>query len=113
MPDDPHHASQIIVLAFLPSIHTIIKHRIYTMKIILFLAIILISIIAVFCNKTNWPELVGRPGAEAEAIIHEDDASLLVQIIPENSMVTMDYRLDRVRVFVNKEGTVVRAPRVG
>jgi uncharacterized membrane protein len=100
----------------LASVHHVVhrvEHRTYTMKIILFLAIILISIIAVFCNKTNWPELVGRPGAEAEAIIHEDDASLLVQIIPENSMVTMDYRLDRVRVFVNKEGTVVRAPRVG
>jgi hypothetical protein len=33
--------------------------------------------------------------------------------IPNNSMVTMDYRTDRVRVFVDSEGKVSRPPRVG
>lgn len=83
------------------------------MKTLLFVAILLISVVAVFCGKAEWPELVGRPGAEAEETIHQDDASLLVQLVPENSMVTMDYRLDRVRVFVDKEEIIVTTPRVG
>lgn len=83
------------------------------MKLLLFLAIIVLSFIAVFCRKEEWPELVGRPGTEAEKLIHEDDPSLTVQVLPENSMVTMDYRMDRVRVFVDDEGSVAGVPRLG
>jgi len=36
-----------------------------------------------------------------------------VQVIPEGSPVTMDMRMDRVRVFVHPDGTVARAPRIG
>jgi hypothetical protein len=32
--------------------------------------------------------------------------------VKEGSMLTMDYRTDRVRVFVNKQGIVVRTPGI-
>jgi hypothetical protein len=36
-----------------------------------------------------------------------------VVAINENSPVTMDYRTDRVRVFVNDKGIVTRVPTTG
>ena len=36
-----------------------------------------------------------------------------IQILPENSMVTMDYIEDRVRIFTDGEGKVVRPPMIG
>jgi hypothetical protein len=36
-----------------------------------------------------------------------------VHVVPENSMVTMDFREDRVRIFVDGEGKVVSAPTLG
>jgi hypothetical protein len=36
-----------------------------------------------------------------------------VQIVPAGSMVTMDYRTDRVRVRVNQQGKVTSPPSVG
>ena len=35
------------------------------------------------------------------------------QIVPPGSMVTRDYRLDRVRIFTNDDGKVDRAPKSG
>jgi hypothetical protein len=31
----------------------------------------------------------------------------------QDAMVTMDFREDRVRIFVDEEGKVVRPPRIG
>ena len=64
-------------------------------------------------NKEEWPELAGKTGEEAKAAILEDDSKLQVDVLPEGSMVTMDYRLDRVRIFVDEAGKVARAPRKG
>lgn len=36
-----------------------------------------------------------------------------VVVVPDDSPITMDYRTDRVRVFVNKDGIVIRTPRTG
>ena len=33
--------------------------------------------------------------------------------MPEGSMVTRDYRIDRVRIFVDTHGVVARVPRTG
>ena len=38
---------------------------------------------------------------------------LQVQQIAPDSMVTMDYRTDRVRIVVGEDGKVAREPRVG
>ena len=64
-------------------------------------------------NKEKWPELTGKTGEEAKAAILKDDSKLQVDVLPEGSMVTMDYRLDRVRIFVGEDGKVARAPRKG
>jgi len=69
-------------------------------------------------NKLRqWPELdlVGYTGEDAKFAIlaATKDEEMNVFIVPEDSMVTMDYRTDRVRVFVNDEGKVVRQPKIG
>ena len=63
---------------------------------------------------TKWPQLVGMPGEQAKAIIIKENPSLTrVDILPDGSMVTMDYREDRVRIFVDEAGNVVGTPSVG
>jgi hypothetical protein len=62
--------------------------------------------------KTAWPELVGANGEAAKAKI-ADATGFLVQVVPDGSMVTMDFREDRVRIFVDASGNVVTPPRVG
>ena len=67
-------------------------------------------------TRREWPELVGKPGEEAKEIILATGAAIgvtTVQIVPEDSMVTMDYRTDRVRIFVDSNGKVARTPIVG
>mmetsp|Transcript_3919 Transcript_3919/g.11394 ORF Transcript_3919/g.11394 Transcript_3919/m.11394 type:complete len:103 (-) Transcript_3919:158-466(-) len=62
----------------------------------------------------SWPHLVGSSPSEAESSILHDRPDVKVQIVQEGSMVTADYRQDRVRVYVDKERKkVVRAPKVG
>ena len=61
-----------------------------------------------------WPECVGKPGEEAVRIISKARPDLAqVSIIPQGAMVTMDMRMDRVRVFVNENQVVSRPPKVG
>jgi len=65
-------------------------------------------------TKTEWPELVGQAGDAAEAAIRKERPDLAaVESLPEDAMVTMDFREDRVRVFVNADGTVARPPKIG
>ncbi|KAL6624387.1 hypothetical protein ACP70R_031708 [Stipagrostis hirtigluma subsp. patula] len=61
-------------------------------------------------NKTSWPEVVGMPAEEAKKVILKDMPGAHVVVVPVGSPVTMDYRTDRVRIFVD---TVARAPTVG
>jgi hypothetical protein len=63
--------------------------------------------------KASWPELVGQTGDAAVAAIKAAAPSLAVAKVPEGAMVTMDHRLDRVRVFVGADGKVARAPKLG
>jgi len=64
-------------------------------------------------DKFSWPELVGESKENARAAIHRQRPNLRIQILRENQPATMDYRLDRVRIFINGAGRVVMAPRVG
>lgn len=61
----------------------------------------------------SWPELVGMTAEEAEKKIKEEKPELKIHIIPPNSMVTMDYRLERVRIFVDASGKVAQEPQLG
>ena len=49
----------------------------------------------------------------SQSKILEDRPDVTVKLVPEGSMVTMDFSRSRVRVFVTKEGKVGRqAPKV-
>jgi hypothetical protein len=50
-------------------------------------------------SKITWPLLVGKNVDYAMQIISEDRPDVLVVKLPEGSIVTLDFRLDRVRVF--------------
>jgi hypothetical protein len=63
-----------------------------------------------------WPECVGKTGAECKTLIEATGSSDLkgnVQIIPEDFMVSMDFRTDRVRIFVDGDGIVDKIPHRG
>ncbi len=60
-----------------------------------------------------FPELKGIHNEKAKESILKEHPNLQVYVVPEGAMVTMDYRMDRVRLYVNEEGIVVRPPRVG
>jgi hypothetical protein len=52
----------------------------------------------------DWTYLVGIPGVDPKNIILTEDSTLNVIILPENSPVTRDYRLDRVfSLLIRKE----------
>ena len=59
-----------------------------------------------------WPHLLGKPVAEAERLIKLERPELTVVIIPHNTSVTREMRDDRVRLFSDKRGNIVKCPRV-
>ncbi|UUU44384.1 serine protease inhibitor [Streptomyces sp. NBC_00162] len=62
--------------------------------------------------KSVWPELTGKSEEEARRQIRAEFPEITVHVVPEGSMVTMDFNEQRVRLFV-KDGKVVREPRRG
>jgi hypothetical protein len=62
-----------------------------------------------------WPECMGLSGEECRTLIQATASDLRgnVFIMPENSMYTMDFRTDRVRIFVDGDGIVVKSPHRG
>lgn len=50
---------------------------------------------------------------EAKAKLERAFPNLKVFTVGQDRVVTMDYRRDRVRIFHNNEGSVVRVPRLG
>ncbi|CAI5459469.1 unnamed protein product [Closterium sp. Yama58-4] len=67
------------------------------------------------CSKTSWPEVVGMTGEAARDFIQSavPQCNWYIQIVPFGMMVTMDYRTDRIRIFVNADGIVEAIPVVG
>ena len=64
--------------------------------------------------KAAWPELVGADGEAAVATIKAERPDLAqVMTFEEGGMMTMDWREDRVRVFVNGAGQVSTPPACG
>lgn len=64
-------------------------------------------------GEAPWDSLVGQDADEAVKALTVKFEKLNVVKVPEGSIVTMDYRLDRVRVFFGEDGKVVRAPSLG
>nr|7AON_A Chain A, Subtilisin-chymotrypsin inhibitor-2A [Hordeum vulgare] len=63
--------------------------------------------------KTEWPELVGKSVEEAKKVILQDKPEAQIIVLPVGTIVTMEYRIDRVRIFVDKLDNVAQVPRVG
>ncbi|KAL4363857.1 hypothetical protein GQ457_04G027470 [Hibiscus cannabinus] len=63
--------------------------------------------------KKSWPELVGTKGESAKETIHKENSDLNVLVLKDGSATTRDFRPNRVRVFVDENGLVVRAPTIG
>ncbi|CAF1550563.1 unnamed protein product [Rotaria sordida] len=64
-------------------------------------------------HNQSWPNLVGMPVNEAVAAIKSENPSLNVIPVAEHSPVTMDLRMDRVRVFFDANNQVSSAPSIG
>jgi hypothetical protein len=64
-------------------------------------------------DKKEWPEVVGLSGQEAEERVKNDDPTVQTQVLDQNAPCTRDFRMNRVRIFINGEGVVVKAPRRG
>ena len=71
-------------------------------------------------GKLIWPELLGKKGKEAKAVIEKERADTDAILVPQDAVVTGDYCCNRVRIFVGvnangdyENGTVVAVPRVG
>lgn len=50
---------------------------------------------------SSWPDLVGKNVEEAKNTILESDPSINIVVLPEGSPVTRDFRINRVRIFVD------------
>eukprot|EP00607_Mallomonas_marina_P007601 CAMPEP_0182421124 /NCGR_PEP_ID=MMETSP1167-20130531/6351_1 /TAXON_ID=2988 /ORGANISM="Mallomonas Sp, Strain CCMP3275" /LENGTH=85 /DNA_ID=CAMNT_0024597929 /DNA_START=153 /DNA_END=410 /DNA_ORIENTATION=- len=61
----------------------------------------------------RWPHVVGMDVEEAVAAIKSTHPELHVHSVPEGAMVTMDMRMDRVRVWFGADKKVVNPPHIG
>lgn len=66
-------------------------------------------------SEGPWPECVGMDGKDCVALIEKNAPDLKgnVLITPHDSMVTMDYVIERCRVWVDDNGKVMKAPMRG
>ncbi|KAK2176228.1 hypothetical protein NP493_675g03095 [Ridgeia piscesae] len=60
-----------------------------------------------------WPELVGQSWFEAEGVIRRQFPNITVQVLPAVTSIQKTFSPDRVTIFVNSEGRVVRVPKIG
>ncbi|XP_061357484.1 subtilisin inhibitor CLSI-I-like [Gastrolobium bilobum] len=64
-------------------------------------------------TKTSWPELVGVTAEEAEKKIKEEMAGVEIQVVLPGYSVTFDYKIQRVRLYVDESKKVIRTPVIG
>nr|ACJ62208.1 maize proteinase inhibitor [Zea mays subsp. parviglumis] len=60
--------------------------------------------------KTSWPEVVGLSVEDAKKVILKDKPDADIVVLPVGSVVTADYRPNRVRIFVD---IVAQTPHIG
>ncbi|KAJ9543353.1 hypothetical protein OSB04_023060 [Centaurea solstitialis] len=61
-------------------------------------------------GKDSWPELVGRTGEAAATIIERENPRVDAMVILDGTPVPRDFRCDRVWVWVDSRGIVLRTP---
>ena len=65
-------------------------------------------------QKSSFPELNGKSVEIAKATIAKIYPKFNIQVLKKGSMVTMDYRTDRIRIFVDpNSGLVDGIPKIG
>ena len=65
-------------------------------------------------DAMEWPQLVGMDGDLAASLLEKAYPGWYdIVILLEGSIVSMDYVLDRIRIFVNDDNIVTLVPRVG
>ncbi|KAL8210276.1 hypothetical protein R6Q57_007008 [Mikania cordata] len=64
-------------------------------------------------RKTTWPELVGQIGQSAASTIENENRLVNTRIILEGTIIPLVYICDRVLVWVNNDGIIVRSPTIG
>ncbi|KNA20990.1 hypothetical protein SOVF_047410 [Spinacia oleracea] len=64
-------------------------------------------------GKNEWPELVGLNGEVAAQIIESENPNVHAIVLEDGSPTTRDFDCDRVWVWVDTDGVVVRAPTAG
>ena len=67
----------------------------------------------VLTGKSSWPELLGAEGKVAAATIERENPLVEAIIVPDGSGVPLDFRCDRVWVWVDERGIVIEVPRIG
>lgn len=61
-----------------------------------------------------WPDLVGKTGPEAEASLKKVYGDRYeIQLIEKDSFFTEDYRINRIRLFLDENEKVERTPEIG
>lgn len=63
--------------------------------------------------KAEWPELQGKTVEEAKAVLQQEAPGFQIQVIGPDMMATMEWRCDRIRLWLDKQQRVSQAPRVG
>jgi beta-lactam-binding protein with PASTA domain len=61
-------------------------------------------------HMQEWPELVGTNAEQAKAKL-EAETGLHVYLVPQGSVVTTDYRADRIRIYYDPATGLVTQPR--
>ncbi|KAL7084247.1 hypothetical protein ACP275_14G213300 [Erythranthe tilingii] len=64
-------------------------------------------------GKNFWPELLGANGDAAAAVIERQNPNVNAVVSTNPTPTTRDFRCDRVWIWVNANGVVLRAPRAG
>ncbi|CAN1270691.1 Proteinase inhibitor [Linum perenne] len=65
-----------------------------------------------YVGKNSWPELLGRNGDEAAAVVERENRRVDAIVLREGTPVTRDFRCDRVWVWVNDDRVVTSVPRI-
>ncbi|KAH7522164.1 hypothetical protein FEM48_Zijuj07G0109200 [Ziziphus jujuba var. spinosa] len=63
-------------------------------------------------KRSSWLELLGKQGQVAEVTIKKENP-YLGAIIVEEGFVVLDHREDRVWIWANKRGIVIKVPLSG
>ncbi|KMT00378.1 hypothetical protein BVRB_9g216830 [Beta vulgaris subsp. vulgaris] len=64
-------------------------------------------------GKEVWPELLGKKAQVAKRTIEKENHLVKGVIVKQGSFVTHDYRCDRVWIWTNDAGIVVKVPHIG